>query len=75
VIEDNNSHYQLIPGTDGSLATSKYDFFHDASVHAASLPEQWKNIMLALSAAITDLYAIPRRSGDILRINVGLESL
>lgn len=62
----------IIPGTVGSLASSKYDiYFHGKAAHAGSAPERGNNVMLALAAAITNLYAIPRHSGGVSRINVG----
>lgn len=63
----------LIPGSYGYLATTKYDVvFHGLSAHAGGSPEQGHNVMLALSTAILNLYAIPRHSGGMTRINVGV---
>ena len=59
-------------GTYGSLATTKYDvFFRGLSAHAGGSPEKGKNVMLAVATAIMNLYAIPRHSGGMTRINVG----
>ncbi len=62
----------VVPGSHGSLATSKYDVvFHGKSSHAGGSPELGKNVMLAVGTAILNLYAIPRHSGGESRINVG----
>lgn len=62
----------VTPGSYGSLATTKYDvYFHGVSAHAGGAPEKGKNVMLAVATAIMNLYAIPRHSGGITRINVG----
>ncbi len=62
----------VIPGSYGSLATTKYDVeFHGFSAHAGAHPQNGKNVMLALSTAILNLYAIPRHSSGATRINVG----
>lgn len=62
----------VIPGSHGSLATTKYDvIFHGKSSHAGGSPELGKNVMLAVGTAILNLYAIPRHSGGQSRINVG----
>lgn len=62
----------VTPGSHGSLATTKYDVvFHGKSAHAGGSPELGKNVMLAVATAILNLYAIPRHSEGISRINVG----
>ncbi|MBE6931491.1 MAG: amidohydrolase [Ruminococcaceae bacterium] len=62
----------VVPCSHGSLATAKYDIiFHGLAAHAGASPEKGKNVMLAVAAAITNLYAIPRNSGGMTRINVG----
>ncbi|MBQ6834812.1 MAG: amidohydrolase, partial [Lachnospiraceae bacterium] len=62
----------VTPGTYGSLATTKYDvYFRGLSAHAGGSPEKGKNVMLAVATAILNLYAIPRHSGGMTRINVG----
>ncbi len=62
----------VIPGSYGSLATTKYDvYFHGLSAHAGGSPEKGKNVMLAVATAIMNLYAIPRHSDGMTRINVG----
>ena len=62
----------VIPGSHGSLATTKYDvFFHGVSAHAGGSPEKGKNVMPAVATAILNLYGIPRNSAGMSRINVG----
>jgi len=62
----------LIPGSYGSLATSKYDvFYYGKAAHAGGSPEKGNNVMLSVATAILNLQAIPRHSGGITRINVG----
>ena len=62
----------VIPGSCGAYATTKLDaHFHGRAAHAASAPEKGRNVMLAVAAAITNLYAIPRHSGGASRVNVG----
>ncbi len=62
----------VIPGSHGSLATTKYDaFFQGVSAHAGGSPEKGKNVMLAVATAILNLYAIPRHSQGVTRMNVG----
>lgn len=62
----------VIPGSYGAYATTKLDaHFRGRAAHAASAPEQGRNVMLALTTAISNLYAIPRHSGGASRVNVG----
>lgn len=62
----------ITPGSYGSLATTKYDvYFRGLSAHAGGSPEKGKNVMMAAATAILNLYAIPRHSGGMTRINVG----
>lgn len=69
---ENEDGRAVTPGTYGSLATTKYDvIFHGLSAHAGGSPEKGKNVMLAVATAILNLYAIPRHSGGMTRINVG----
>lgn len=71
-LRSDDASVAVTPGTDGSLATTKYDvYFHGVSAHAGGAPEKGKNVMLAVAAAIMNLYAIPRHSGGVTRINVG----
>jgi len=69
---ENDEGSDLIPGSYGSLATSKYDvYYYGKSVHAGGSPEKGDNVMLSAATAILNLHAIPRHSGGITRINVG----
>ena len=62
----------VVPGCHGCLATTKYDvLFKGQAAHAGGSPEKGKNVLLAASTAILNLYAIPRHSGGASRINVG----
>ena len=62
----------VIPGSYGSLATTKYDVvFRGQAAHAGGSPELGKNVMLAVGTAILNLYAIPRHSAGASRVNVG----
>lgn len=62
----------IIPGAHGSLATTKYDVvFKGVAAHAGGSPEEGKNVLLAASTAILNLYGIPRNSQGATRINVG----
>lgn len=67
-----NEGVDLIPGSYGSLATSKYDvYYYGKSAHAGGAPEKGNNVMLSVATSILNLYSIPRHSGGITRINVG----
>lgn len=68
----NRENTDVIPGSYGSLATSKYDvYFSGTAAHAGGSPEKGDNCMLAMATAILNLQAIPRHSGGISRLNVG----
>ena len=57
---------------DGTLATSKLDVtFTGKAAHAAMVPEQGSNALLAAATAVLNLHAIPRNSQGETRINVG----
>ncbi len=63
----------VTPGTWGSLATSKYDaHFYGQAAHAGGFPEQGRSAIVAAANAVLNLTAIPRHSGGISRINVGI---
>ena len=63
----------VIPGSYGSLATTKYDVvFHGRSAHAGSSQHLGKNVMPVLATAILNLYAIPHHGDGETRINVGV---
>lgn len=71
-LRGDDAEVAVSPGSHGSLATTKYDvYFHGVSAHAGGSPEKGKNVMLAVATAIMNLYAIPRHSGGMTRINVG----
>jgi len=62
----------LICGSDGFLATSKFDaHFTGYPAHAGGSPQKGKNALLAAATAVLNLYAIPRHSEGATRINVG----
>lgn len=57
---------------DGFLASSKLNInFKGTASHAGMKPELGKNALLAATTAVANLYAIPRHSNGITRINVG----
>lgn len=63
----------VTPGTWGSLATSKYDVhFYGQSAHAGGFPENGRSAIVAAANAVLNLTAIPRHSGGISRVNVGM---
>lgn len=63
----------VTPGTWGSLATSKYDvYFYGQSAHAGGFPENGRSAIVAAANAVVNLTAIPRHSGGISRVNVGV---
>ncbi|WP_107943768.1 amidohydrolase [Metasolibacillus sp. FSL H7-0170] len=62
----------FVAGTDGFLATSKYDvLFEGVASHAGAFPEQGKNALLASAQATLALHALPPHSDGSSRINVG----
>lgn len=63
----------ITPGTYGSLANTKYDvLFRGLAAHAGGFPERGHNALLAAAQASLGLYAIPRHSGGMTRVNVGV---
>ncbi|MEC1180727.1 amidohydrolase [Metasolibacillus meyeri] len=63
----------FVAGTDGFLATSKYDvIFKGIASHAGAFPEQGKNALLASAQATLALHALPPHSDGSSRINVGM---
>ena len=63
---------EITSGIEGFAATRKFDaFFYGQSSHAGGSPQAGKNALLAASTAVLNLYAIPRHSGGLTRINVG----
>ena len=62
----------IVPGSYGSLATTKYDvIFRGRAAHAGGSPHLGKNVMLAAATAVLNLYSIPRHGKGVTRINVG----
>ncbi|ARI78614.1 peptidase M20 [Halobacillus mangrovi] len=58
--------------TKGFLASSKWNVtFKGQSSHAGMKPEDGRNALLAAATAATQLYAIPRHSEGVSRVNVG----
>lgn len=65
----------VTPGTWGSLATSKYDaHFYGCAAHAGGFPEKGCSAITAAANAVLNLNGIPRHSGGISRVNVGVIS-
>ncbi len=63
---------EIVCGFGGFLAVSHLDAtFHGDGAHAGAKPEAGRNAILALSAAVQNLYAITRHSDGLTRINVG----
>ena len=64
--------FDIVPGSQGSLATYKYDVvIKGKASHAGSRPQDGKNALLAASTAVLNMYAIPRHSKGATRVNVG----
>jgi aminobenzoyl-glutamate utilization protein A len=62
----------VVAGLDGSYPSSKVDVtFEGEAAHAGAEPHKGRNALQALSAAVTNLYALPRHGDGITRINVG----
>jgi aminobenzoyl-glutamate utilization protein A len=64
---------QLVCGTNGFLATTKFDVaFSGTAAHAGAAPEQGRNALLAGACAALNLHAIPRHGLGASRITVGV---
>ena len=64
---------QLICGTCGLLATSKFDaIFKGVPAHAGARPEEGKSALLAAAAATMSMQGIYRHSKGASRINIGV---
>ena len=63
---------EIVAGIDDFLAVShlRADFTGE-SAHAGAKPEEGRNTLQAMATAIQNLYAIPRHSGGMTRVNVG----
>ncbi|WP_338667902.1 amidohydrolase [Pseudodesulfovibrio methanolicus] len=64
---------QLVCGTGGFLATTKFDVaFTGLAAHAGAAPEQGRNALLAAANAALNLHAIPRHGQGASRVTVGV---
>lgn len=71
-ITSQSGDYDLVPGSDGALATTKLDItFKGKSSHAGGSPQLGNNAAMGMATAILNLYSIPRHSEGATRINVG----
>ena len=66
---DTDLDFQALLGMNGCIA--KNIRYKGKSAHAGGSPEVGRNVMLAVGTAILNLYAIPRHSGGVSRVNVG----
>jgi len=68
-----NKNGQIICGTSGLLATSKFDaLFKGVPAHAGARPEDGKSALLAAAAATMSVQGIYRHSAGVSRINIGV---
>ena len=68
-----NKNGQLICGTSGLLATSKFDaIFKGVPAHAGARPEEGKSALLAAASATMSMQGIYRHSKGASRINIGV---
>ncbi|WP_117594623.1 amidohydrolase [Haloprofundus halophilus] len=62
----------VVAGYDNPLSNAKLDVtFLGEPAHAGGAPNEGRNAMQALAAAVQNLYAIPRHADGATRINVG----
>ena len=67
-----NETGKVIAGYDRPLSNAKIDVtFRGESAHAGKAPDEGRNALQAATAAIQNLYAIPRHQAGATRINVG----
>ncbi len=67
------SSERFICGTDGFLATTKFDaHFSGVPAHAGAAPHEGRNALLAAAQAAISLHGIPRHAAGVSRINVGV---
>lgn len=60
-------------GTQGFLATGKYElFYHGLASHAGLSPEKGKNALLAAAALSLQLHTLPQYGSGMSRVNVGV---
>ena len=70
--KNDEDDFDIIPGSYGALATSKYKVtFNGLSAHAGRSPEEGKSAVICACHAVTALQGIERHSGGISRINIG----
>ena len=64
---------EVVCGIDGFLAVRHFlAEFDGESAHAGARPEQGRNTVQAMAAAIQNLYAIPRHADGPTRVNAGI---
>ena len=64
---------EIVCGVDGFLAVTHFHAAFDGEpAHAGARPEQGRNTVQAMAAAIQNLYAIPRHADGATRVNAGL---
>jgi aminobenzoyl-glutamate utilization protein A len=62
----------VVAGLDGALALSRLDVtFEGESAHAGLEPNNGRNAVQALVAAVDNIYGIPRHEAGATRVNVG----
>ena len=67
-----NETGKIIAGYDRPLSNAKIDVeFRGESAHAGKAPDEGRNALQAATAAIQNLYSIPRHQAGATRINVG----
>lgn len=64
--------HELVCGTEGFLASTKFDAeFFGKAAHAGAEPQEGRNSLLAAASAVLNLHAIPRHGKGDTRIAVG----
>ncbi|WP_265110293.1 amidohydrolase [Halosolutus halophilus] len=64
---------EIVAGIDGFLAVRHLEAtFSGASAHAGGHPEQGRNAVQAMAAAVQNLYSIPRHNDGATRVNAGV---
>ena len=63
----------VVTGCNNFLSSDKYDvYFKGKSAHAGASPELGNNALAAAATATINLLSIPRHSGGVSRVNVGI---
>lgn len=63
---------EVVAGMDGILAVRQIRAeFEGETAHAGKHPEEGRNAVQAMAAAVQNLYAIPRHDGGATRVNAG----